>query len=205
MSLWTERSRGLVVLAAAALATGCRQDMHDQPRYEPLEASAFFEDGSSARAPVEGTVPWGASPLRPDRALLREDVLLYTGRSGAGPGAPFGTSFPFEITAPDLDRGQARFDIYCSVCHGQLGTGEGMVARRGFRRPPTYHSDRLRAAPPGYVFDVITRGFGAMPSYADRIPVRDRWLIVAYVRALQLSQNARLSDVPPEHRPLPGS
>jgi mono/diheme cytochrome c family protein len=205
MSTGIERGSGrgrAALIVAAALAAGCRQDMHDQPRHEPLEEAAFFADRSSARAPVPGSVPWGTSPDRPDRAFLREDELLFTGRTTGG---AFAESFPFEITAPLLDRGQMRYDIFCSVCHDRTGGGDGMVPQRGFRRPPTFHSDRLRDAQPGYLFDVISRGFGVMPSYAEQIPVSDRWLIVAYLRALQLSQNARPEDVPEAHRPLPES
>jgi hypothetical protein len=187
------------VLCAAALALGCRQDMHDQPKYQPLQASEFFEDGGSARAPVPGTVAWGTSPSRPDPAMLGEDELLFTGRVAGR--AEFATSFPFEITAELLDRGQARYEIFCAMCHDHVGTGEGMVPQRGFRRPPTFHDARLGEAPAGYLFDVITNGFGAMPSYRAQIPVRDRWLIVAYVRALQLSQNVKIEDVPDRLRP----
>jgi len=161
--------------------------MHDQPKYEALEASDFFSDGRSARPIVEGTVA---------RGHLNEDTLLFQGKLNGKPAEVF----PFPITLQDLDCGQERYNIYCTPCHDRLGNGEGMVVRRGFRRPPSYHIDRLRQAPPGYLFDVITNGFGAMQDYSAQIAVRDRWAIVAYIRALQLSQNARLADVPESER-----
>jgi mono/diheme cytochrome c family protein len=165
--------------------------MDNQPKYRPLRPSTFFEDGQSERPLVFGTVA---------RGYLRDDVELYMGKvPGSEPPADT-TTFPFPITRAVLDRGQERFNIYCSVCHGRLGNGDGMVAQRGFRPPPSYHIDRLREAPVGHLFDVMTSGFGAMPSYADQIPPRDRWAIVAYIRALQLSQHATLADVPPEER-----
>jgi len=191
-----------------ALLTGCdRLDMYDQPRYEPLEASDFFSDGLSARQPVEGTIPRGG---------LRDDDPFYTGKDEGKlvskiPDAAFrathdrdprhfDTSYDktsqTELRRALLDRGQDRFNIHCSVCHGRLGDGDGMIVRRGFRKPPSYHIDRLRRAPAGHFYDVMTNGFGAMASYANRIDVDDRWAIVAYIRALQLSQNARLDDVP---------
>ena len=181
---WTSTVPGLLL---ALLGTGCRQDMHDQPKYEALEASDFFSDGRSARPIVEGTVA---------RGHLNEDTLLFQGKLNGKPAEVF----PFPITLQDLDRGQERYNIYCTPCHDRLGNGEGMVVRRGFRRPPSYHIDRLRQAPPGYLFDVITNGFGALQDYSAQIAVRDRWAIVAYIRALQLSQNARLTDVPESER-----
>jgi mono/diheme cytochrome c family protein len=180
-----------MILPACGLAliqlTACRQDMHNQPRYKPMAASRFFADGLSARPAVEGTVP---------REHLRADEEFYTGKSGTN----FVTTLPFPVTRQVVERGQTRFDIYCSPCHGRLGDGEGMVVQRGFRHPPSFHIDRLREAPVGQFFDTITNGFGAMASYASRIPPRDRWAIVAYVRALQLSQQARLDDVPAAER-----
>ncbi len=166
---------------------GCRQDMHDNPRYEPLEASRAFADGSSARPLVEGTVA---------RGHLNEDEFLHTGKVGGMPVA----EFPFAITRKELDRGQDRYNIYCAPCHSQAGDGRGMVVQRGFRQPPSFHIDRLRQAPPGYVFDVITNGFGVMPDYRAQITVEDRWAIVAYLKALQLSQNATMADVPEAER-----
>jgi hypothetical protein len=161
--------------------------MHDQPKYEAFEASPFFQDGRASRPLVAGTVA---------RGQLREDTHLYEGKIGGKPAE----TFPFPVTLQVLQRGQERYNIYCTPCHDRIGNGEGMVVRRGFRRPPSYHLDRLRQAPPGYFYDVITNGFGAMQDYSAQIPVRDRWAIVAYVRALQLSQNAALSDVPEEER-----
>jgi mono/diheme cytochrome c family protein len=173
----------LVVLTGSA----CRQDMHDQPKYIPLRESTFFGDARSARALVAGTVA---------RGQLHEDALLYTGKvNGADT-----TLFPFRIDDRVMSRGRERFDIYCSPCHGRTGSGDGMVVRRGYRRPPSLHDDRLRSTPVGHFFDVITNGFGAMPDYAAQINVEDRWAIVAYVRALQLSEHATLADVPADQR-----
>jgi mono/diheme cytochrome c family protein len=170
-----------VLLAAGVSA--CRQDMHDAPRYDPLEASAVFPKGSSAQPLIAGTVP---------RGFLNEDEALYTGKSN---GQDVDT-FPFPIKAEDLDRGQERFNIYCSPCHGRTGEGNGIVVQRGFRQPPSYHIDRLRTAPVGHFFDVMTNGFGAMQDYRAQVTYDDRWRIVAYIRALQLSQNATPADVP---------
>jgi mono/diheme cytochrome c family protein len=155
--------------------------MHDQPRYEPLEASAFFRDGQASRPIVEGTVA---------RGQLREDEHLYTGKVGGQPAE----TFPFAVTRPMIDRGQQRYDIYCAPCHDRVGNGVGMIVRRGYRQPPSLHIDRLRQAPPGHLYDVIANGFGAMPDYRGQIQPEDRWAIVAYIRALQLSQHATESD-----------
>jgi mono/diheme cytochrome c family protein len=174
---------GAGLLAVLALA-GCRQDMHDQPRFKPLAMSDFYADLRSSRNPVEGTVARGQ--------LRDQDPYFYTGKLGANPG----DYMPFAVTADVLARGQERFNIYCAPCHSRLGDGNGMIVQRGYRHPPTYHQDRLRKAPLGYFFDVMTNGFGAMPDYSAQIPPRDRWCIVAYIRALQLSQNAASSDVP---------
>jgi mono/diheme cytochrome c family protein len=157
--------------------------MHDAPRYDPFEASATQPGASSAQMLVAGTVP---------RGFLNEDEHLYTGKVAGQPA----TSFPFAITRADLDYGQGRFNIYCSPCHGRTGEGNGIVVQRGFRQAASLHIDRLRQSPPGYFFDVITNGFGAMPSYNAQIPVADRWRIVAYIRALQLSHAATAADVP---------
>ena len=185
------RPRQIVSALAAAsflvLAAACRQDMHDQPKYVPLRQSSFFGDERSARPLVPGTVA---------RGHLRDDTLLYTGKiNGAD-----ATVFPLVPDSRMMARGQERFDIYCSPCHGRTGQGDGMVVRRGFRRPPSFHEDRLRNAPIGHLFDVITNGFGAMPDYATQIRAEDRWAIVAYVRALQLSEHATLADVPADKR-----
>jgi cytochrome c553 len=162
--------------------------MHDQPKYIPLRPSDFFADGRSERPLIEGTVA---------RGHLDDDAAFYTGK---GPdGKPLET-FPFPVTRQVIERGQQRFNIYCSPCHDRLGNGDGMIVRRGYRKPPSYHIDRLRQVPNGYIYDVITNGFGAMPDYAAQIEPRDRWAIVAYVRALQLSQNASINDVPADAR-----
>jgi mono/diheme cytochrome c family protein len=166
----------------------CRQDMHDQPRFKPLAKSDFFGDERSARPLVEDTVA---------RGQLRDGSLLFTGKAGAD----FADAFPMKVDVRVLYRGRERYGIYCSPCHGQVGRGDGAVVRRGFRnKPASFHLDRLRQKPAGYFFDVITNGFGAMQDYSAQIAVEDRWAIVAYVRALQLSQNATLQDVPREHR-----
>lgn len=168
----------------AALVAGCRQDMHDQPKYKPYAASTFFADGRSARPPVPGTVA---------RGHLREDEHLHTGKVNG----KLVDTFPFAVTRQVMERGQERFDIFCAPCHDQLGTGMGMIVRRGFRPPPSFHDQRLREAPVGHFVDVITNGFGTMYSYAERVPAEDRWAIAAYIRALQLSRNAAREDVPP--------
>jgi mono/diheme cytochrome c family protein len=177
----------VIVLVLALLGAACRRDMHDQPKYIPLRESTFFVDERSARPFVTGTVA---------RGHLREDPLLYTGKlNGAD-----ATVFPFRIDERAMARGRERFDIHCAPCHGRTGQGDGMVVRRGYRRPPTFHQDRLREAPAGHFFDVITNGFGAMPDYAPQISAEDRWKIVAYVRALQVSEHATLADVPADRR-----
>ena len=179
------------LLGAAALlmlsAAACRQDMHDQPKYIPLRESSFFNDARSARPFVQGTVA---------RGELHDDALLYTGKvDGAD-----ATVFPFAVDDKVMARGQERFNIYCSPCHGRTGLGDGMVVRRGYRRPPSYLDQRLIDAPVGHFFDVITSGFGAMPDYAAQIRVEDRWAIIAYIRALQLSGHATMADVPADQR-----
>jgi mono/diheme cytochrome c family protein len=175
-----------VSLVSIAFA-GCRQDMHDQPKYIPLRESTFFSDALSARQPIADTVA---------RGHLDDDTLLYTGRDHN----QLAEVFPFAVDAAVMARGQERYNIYCSPCHGRTGMGDGMVVRRGYRRPPAYDDPRLLAAPVGHFFDVITNGFGAMPDYAAQIPAKDRWAIIAYVRALQLSAHATLADVPPAER-----
>jgi len=189
---WTASLQCGLVLLMLCVGTGCRQDMHDQPKYESLEASTFFPDGRASRPLVPGTVA---------RGQLREDTHLYEGKVAGKPAE----TFPFPIDLKILERGQQRYNIYCSPCHDHVGNGDGMVVRRGFRHPPPYHIERLRQAPAGYFYDVITNGFGAMQDYAAQIPVRDRWAIVAYVRALQLSQNATLNDVPETERQTLGT
>jgi hypothetical protein len=157
--------------------------MHNQPKYKPLRATAFFADGSSARPLVEGTVPRGA---------LQADTAFYTGKSGNAPVA----ELPMAVTAQLLDRGQERYNIFCTPCHDAAGTGRGMVVQRGYRQPPSFHDERLRTAPVGHFYDVMTSGFGAMPDYRAQVPPEDRWAIVAYIKALQLSQSATAADVP---------
>lgn len=175
--------RTVLGLVALAILVGCRNDMHDQPRFKPLAQSDFYADLRSSRAPVEGTVA---------RGDLREDSYFYTGKIGANPGDYMPAEVP--VNEETLARGRERFDIYCAPCHSRVGDGNGMLPQRGYRHPPSYHQDRLRKAPLGYFFDVITNGFGAMPDYASQIPPDDRWKIVAYIRALQLSQNATAAD-----------
>ena len=171
-------------ISAIALTTACRIDMHVQPRQNPLSRSDFYSDQRSARPPVEGTVA---------RGQLHEDTYFYTGKVGNNPG----DVMPFPVTKEVLDRGRERFNIFCAPCHSRVGDGNGFVPSRGFaRKPPSFHIVRLQKAPVGYFFDIITEGFGIMPDYASQIPPQDRWGIVAYVRALQLSQNATMADVP---------
>ena len=166
------------------LACGCRQEMYDQPRYKPLAKSKLFANESSARPIPEHTVA---------RGQLNVDDFLFTGMRG---GSNLVDSFPFPITLDVLKRGRARYDIYCAVCHGATGEGNGMIVQHGFPAPPSYHIERLRHAPTGHFFDVITRGYGVMYSYATRVEPADRWAIAAYIRALQLSQDAGTNDVP---------
>ncbi len=177
--------RNSLLLLAALSTAGCRRDMQDQPRYKPLAATEFFGDGRSARPLVDDTVARGHLDL---------DTLLCTGKSGDSAV----DTFPFPITRADVLRGQERYNIYCSPCHSRVGDGNGMVVRRGFHQAANYHSERLLKAPAGHFVDVMTNGFGAMPSYAQRVAPGDRWRIAAYIRVLQLSQNAALADVPTE-------
>jgi hypothetical protein len=170
------------VFCVLALA-GCRQDMHNQPKYRPLDASTLFADGSSARPLIEGTVA---------RGTLQEDEAFFTGKVGN----QTVKELPFPITPADLDRGQERYNIFCAPCHDTTGNGRGMIVRRGYRQPPSFHDPRLKTADPGYFFDVMTNGFGAMPDYRSQVEPRDRWRIAAYIRALQLSNTATAADVP---------
>jgi mono/diheme cytochrome c family protein len=179
-SRWNISLLGVLTL----LLAGCRQDMHDQPRFKPLAQSDFYADLRSSRPPVEGTVA---------RGQLHEDTYFYTGKIGNNPG----DFMPFPVTEEVLARGRERYNIYCAPCHSRLGDGNGFIPSRGFpRKPPSYHIERLRKAPLGYFYDVISNGFGLMLDYSAQIPPRDRWCIVAYIRALQLSQNATVADVP---------
>jgi mono/diheme cytochrome c family protein len=161
--------------------------MHNTPRYNPLAATDFFGDGRSARPVIDDTVA---------RGHLRLDAARYFGKVNGNDVEVF----PFPITRADLMRGEERFNIYCSPCHGRLGDGEGLVPKRGYRKPPSYHIDRLKKAPVGHFFDVVTNGFGAMPSYASRVPVDDRWRIIAYIRVLQYSQDVPVNQVPSDRR-----
>jgi mono/diheme cytochrome c family protein len=178
------RALCLLPLAFCLVAiTACRQDMHNQPKYRGLRPSTFFANGSSARPLVEGTIA---------RGTLQEDEAFFTGRVDK----IAVKELPFAVDEKVLDRGQERFNIYCTPCHDRTGSGNGMVVQRGYKAPPTFHSDRLRQADAGHFFDVMTNGFGAMPDYKVQITPRDRWAIVAYIRALQLSQQATPADVP---------
>ena len=176
---------------------GCRRDMQDQPKMKPLRGTSFFGDGLSSRQPIEGTVA---------RGFLRSETAYYTGKKSGTPTAsptpgtaqPGSTqantypddvnAFPFPVTKEIVLRGEERYNIFCSVCHGLTGNGDGMIVRRGFRRAASFNDDRLRQAPVGHFFDAMTNGWGAMPSYASQIAVQDRWAIIAYIRALQVSQ-----------------
>ena len=185
-AIFGELTRSWLVVCALFLF-GCRLDMHLQPKYKPLDPSTFFGDGRSARPEVPGTVAHGH---------LRTDELLYTGKVNG----QLADVFPFPITRAILERGRERYNIYCSPCHDYTGSGNGLVVQRGFPPPPSYHIDRLVKAPSGHFFDVMTNGFGTMYSYAARVTPEERWAIVAYIRALQLSQHATLDDVPPQER-----
>jgi mono/diheme cytochrome c family protein len=175
----------VIILLLAVLLAGC-DDMSNQPKYEPFEESAFFPDQRSARPLVSGAVPQGGGPTEGEAAAGRtEDGELVD-------------ALPFPLTEEVLERGRDRYDIFCSPCHGLDGYGQGMIVQRGFSQPPSLHSVRLRQAPLGHYYEVITNGFGQMYSYAERVDPADRWSISAYIRALQLSQNASVEDVPPE-------
>jgi mono/diheme cytochrome c family protein len=221
------RRRVFVVLLTVhclLFTVSCRQDMQDQPRMKPFRSTTFFRDGMSSRPPVPGTVA---------RGHLNADTEFFTGKkrgTQAGTSAPAGQQtaptgdaaqgtaaypddveeFPLPITHDVVKRGKERYDIFCSACHGMTGNGDGMIVRRGFRRAASFHSEGLRQAPVGHYFDAITNGWGAMPPYAAQIPARDRWAIVAYIRALQLSyQNPQSQPGQPQPSaspaPTPGS
>jgi hypothetical protein len=176
-----------VIAAACVALAGCRQDMHDAPSYDPLQQSEFFANGAASRPLVANTVA---------RGQLREDEHLYTGKING----QVANEFPMPVTREVLDRGQERFNVYCAPCHGRTGVGDGMIVQRGFRAPPSYHDERLRTAPVGYFFDVMTNGFGAMQDYSAQVTVPDRWAIAAYIRVLQLSRSATVNDVPADRR-----
>jgi mono/diheme cytochrome c family protein len=174
----------VALTASMAVLSACRLDMQVQPKQNPLSRSDFFADQRSERPPVEGTVA---------RGQLHEDTYFYTGKSGSVPG----NYMPFPVTKEVLARGRERYNIYCAPCHSLVGDGNGFIPSRGFaRKPPSYHIERLQKAPLGYFYDVMTNGFGIMPDYASQVSPQDRWKIVAYIRALQLSQNATRADVP---------
>ena len=183
----TTKLRCLGLVTLAGFLSACQQDMANQPRYKPLAASDFFKDGRAARPVVPGTVA---------RGHLNDDEHLYTGKVNG----VLVDAFPYPVTREMLARGRDRFAIYCTPCHGAVGDGLGMVVQRGLRRPPSLHIERLQKAPVGHFFDVMTNGLGAMQDYSAQVPVGDRWAVVAYIRALQLSQNAKLADVPPKQR-----
>ena len=172
-----------MVIGSTVALGACRQDMHNQPKYRGLRGTEFFADGGSARPLVEGTVA---------RGTLQDDAVFFTGKVGTATVK----ELPFPVDGAVLNRGQERFNIYCTPCHDATGSGKGMVVQRGFKAPPSFHDERLRNADAGYFFDVMTNGFGAMPDYRMPLSARDRWSVVAYIRALQLSQHAAASDVP---------
>jgi cytochrome c553 len=171
----------------ALIASGCRRDMFRQPRSNPLAENNFFQDDAASRPLPPHTVA---------RGFLEDDDAFYRGMIGTN----LVTEFPFPVTRAVLERGRERFEIYCAECHGRTGEGNGFIVQRGFPAPPSYHIERLRAAPVGHFFNVITRGYGVMYSFASRVEPADRWAIVAYIRALQFSQDAALSDVPDDQR-----
>ena len=208
----------LLLLPIFVLSTGCRRDMQDQPKIKPLRGTTFFRDGLGSRQPIQGTVP---------RGYLRSDTEFFTGKKAGTQGAASTPAqqqtagatgaqtntypddidtFPLPITQEVVQRGRERYDIFCSACHGMTGNGDGMIVRRGFRRAASFNDDRLRQAPVGHFFDAITNGWGAMPSYAAQIPVQDRWAIVAYIRALQVSQQnpATAASASPSPSPATG-
>jgi len=179
-----------LMLVVALTFGACRQDMHDQAKYEPLEESPFFDNSMSSRSPVEGTVA---------REMPLEKTTFYTGRT---PNDEFVTELPMELDRELLEKGRSLFDAFCSPCHGQTGDGLGMIVRRGFKQPTSFHDQRLRESPVGYYFDVMSNGFGQMSSYASQIPARDRWAIAAYISALQLSQNMPIDSLSAEEQQL---
>ena len=175
---------GLCASASFFFLSGCqlKQDMAHQPKARPLSPTEFFDDGRSERPLLENTVARGA---------LADDALFVPKDSN---------DFPLPVNQELLERGQERYQIFCTPCHGLQGDGNGLIAMRGMKHPPSYHQDRLRQVPSGYLYDVVTNGFGAMLGYSAQIPPRDRWAIIAYVRALQLSRNAHVADLPGDVR-----
>jgi mono/diheme cytochrome c family protein len=184
--LRTPRLVSVIVIALLSIVA-CRRDMQDQPKYKPLGESRFFADGRDSRPIPPGTIA---------RDEIADTDPIHTGSANGA----FLETIPLPVNATLLERGRDRFNIYCSPCHGQTGNGYGMVRQRGFWIPANLHTERLRSVPPGYIYQVIKNGYGAMPDHGDQIPVNDRWAIVAYLRALQLSRDANISDVPPDLR-----
>lgn len=216
----------LLIVGICAASAGCRRDMQDQPKMKPYRRTSFFTDGLSARQPIQGTVARGflrtdseyysgkkagATPgASPAASPVAGQAAAGTGQSAAAGQGPVANAFPddvetfpFPVTEDTVRRGRERYDIFCSVCHGLTGNGDGMIVRRGFRRAASFNDDRLRQAPVGHFFDAITNGWGAMPSYASQIPVQDRWAIITYIRALQLSQQN--PNAQPGASPVPGA
>lgn len=175
----------LCIFCGLFLLSACRQDMADQPAYRPLQPSDFFADGQASRPLIQGTVA---------RGQLRDDVHLYTGKKDG----QLVTTFPFVVDKEVVKRGQERFNIYCAPCHGQTGAGNGMIVQRGFKKAASYYDKEVREKPVGHYYDVITNGFGAMAGYSAQVNVRDRWAIIAYIRALQESQNGSADPLPIE-------
>jgi mono/diheme cytochrome c family protein len=175
----------IALLIAAALLAGCALTLRDQPRLEPFEASAFFADGAAMRLPPADTVA---------RGQLALDEHLHNGRVGG----TFAPTFPYTVTLEMMERGRERYDIFCTPCHGATGDGKGIITQYGMREPTSFHDEGVRTEPPGYYFDLITNGTRVMPPYGSRIPPEDRWAIIAYIRALQLSQHADASELSPD-------
>lgn len=190
----------LFAAAGTAVLSGCRQDMQNQPKFIPLRSSEFYSDRRSARYPMPGTVPQ-LEDKTADQAQLDPNSYYLTGKHGN----VYGNELPLPADSPEkraqvLAHGQERYNIYCTPCHSLLGDGNGMIVQRGFKRPPSFHVQRLRNAPLGYFYDVMSNGFGGMPDYASQVKPADRWAITAYIRALQLSQHAQEADVLPANR-----
>jgi mono/diheme cytochrome c family protein len=185
----TRKFGAVGAMAATLVLAGCRQDMHNQPKFVPQRGTTFFADGRSSRPQVENTV---------GRDQLHEDAYFYTGLQDGKEG----DGLPIELTPVTLQRGQERYNIYCTPCHSRVGNGNGMIVSRGYKPAGNFHTDRLRQAPLGHFFTVITHGYGAMPDYASQLTPEDRWAVAAYIRALQLSQEAKTSDVPAGEHPV---
>lgn len=179
---------GCAALASVALLAGCRQDMHNEPKFYPQRGTTFYADGRSARPQVENTVA---------RNQLHADTYFYTGLVNGKEG----DGLPMPVSAELLQRGQEKYNVFCTPCHSRVGNGAGMIVQRGYRPAGNFHTDRLRNAPLGHFYSVIANGYGAMPEYGSQISAEDRWAIVSYIRALQLSQNAKASDIPSGQHP----